>query len=211
MPKGLNVVDMAGQRFGRLTALERVGSNKHGSALWRFRCDCGAETEAIGSNVRKGITKSCGCYGRESSGRNARIAHTAKITHGASYTKLYRTWGSMHGRCYNENQPQFPNYGGRGIKVCARWHDFAAFAADMGEKPTPAHTLDRIDVDGDYMPENCRWATMTEQNNNKRDNVIVRIDGHVCTLAQAIRARGLNSKTVHTRLHRGWSMERALA
>ena len=115
---------------------------------------------------------------------------------------LYKTWENMKARCNNPNHQSYKSYGGRGIKVCKRWDDFKKFADDMGEKPD-GHTMDRIDNDADYEPDNCRWSTYEEQNNNKRNNVYVNINGDVKTVAQWCREFGVNQSSHHNRVHRG--------
>jgi hypothetical protein len=138
---------------------------RDGSKHWyaRFQCCCGKEFEALESNVKKGNTKSCGCL---------RPLRRFK-THGMTGTKVYRAWRSILRRCYNPNSIQFKDWGGRGIKVCERWrHSFENFLADMGEPPTAKHSIDRIDVDGNYTPENCRWATYKEQAQNVRRKLV---------------------------------------
>lgn len=156
--------DLSGQRFGRLTALRDVGRRGR-RRLWHCRCECGSVTTVVGSDLRSGNTQSCGCLQRE----RTRVAST---THGfASRNRAhrpYRTWKGMWERCTNPNHVAFARYGGRGIKVCDRWKSFPAFLADMGEKPSPQHTLDRVDNDGPYSLANCRWATPSEQSKNQR-------------------------------------------
>lgn len=159
-----NKPDLAGQVFGRLTVIApsgKVGAKRQ----WRCACDCGREAKATTSDLRYGGVASCGCLLKGETSANFRHGHSARS--GPSPT--YNSWRSMHERCSNPKSIRFAQYGGRGIRVCDRWQSFDAFVTDMGER-TPPLTLDRIDVDGDYAPENCRWATPVEQRHNRRDS-----------------------------------------
>ena len=164
----------------------------------------------------------CGCgqpVSAKYSWRSPRFirGHISKLRHpslkhgsaGKKRTPTYRSWLNMRGRCKNPKDPFWPNYGGRGIAVCKDWDDFATFLADMGERPQGA-TLDRVDNDKSYGPENCRWATATEQANNRSDNTYLSKDGTRRTIAQWSARTGLPGPTIRARLKRGWSVERAL-
>lgn len=202
------VINIAGQRFGRLVVLGREGRDKRNQATWRCQCDCGGTLIANTRALRSGNTRSCGCLHKE-------ITRARLLTHGEgrtwAITPEYRSWRSMITRCYNSNLPSYKNYGARGISVCGRWRNsYEAFLQDMGRRPTLKHTLDRIDNDGNYEPSNCRWATRTGQVRNRRDTRRVVVNGISLSLAQACEERGLPYDTVHDRLERGWSVERAL-
>lgn len=187
-------LSLEGQQFGRLRVLQRA-PNDGKRTQWRCSCWCGRETVTRGSRLVSGNARSCGICSTRS--WPTTIARSELIT-----------WQSMLQRCSNKNDK---NYGGRGIKVCARWRkSFEQFLADMGPRPSPAHTLDRKDNDGNYEPANCRWATKKQQARNMRRTVWVVYDGERVALADLAEWSGLATKTVQKRLARGYVLEIAL-
>jgi hypothetical protein len=164
----MKAIDITGRRFGRLIAMESVGSTIDGRRLWLCRCDCGIEKSIRGKTLRRGETRSCGCLHQEAV-HNRMTTHGATINH--KWRPEYRTWVNVKTRCLNPKFKDFHLYGGRGITICDKWRDnFAAFFADMGPKPAPEYSIDRIDPDGHYQPDNCRWATWAQQRRNQREH-----------------------------------------
>lgn len=197
------VQQRVGQRFGRLVVLA-VAFRRKKKTYVNCRCDCGGEATVEMYHLQDGHTTSCGCM-------RAVKGATTRRTHGKSGTKEYHAWVSMTDRCYNPNAGKFRHYGGRGIKVCERWRtSSAAFLADMGKAPSPKHELDRIDVNGDYSPANCRWATRSQQMRNTRFNHRITFEGRTLLLVEWGEVTGLGRNVIGFRLKRGWSVKDAL-
>lgn len=195
------IIDISNQTFHRLTALHPVGRDSSNTTLWLCNCTCGSVTEVTVTNLRSGRIKSCGCLQVESS-----------TTHGKTGSPEYAAWGSMIGRCYNAKNPRFSLYGGRGIVVCDLWRSsFPDFFASMGPRPTPKHSLDRIDVNGPYSPENCRWADQKTQCRNRRSNVRHSFDGKSLTLAEWSELLGVKEITLRKRISSGMTNDRVFS
>lgn len=187
--------DRTGEQHGKLTVLRLAGVSPSRQSLWECRCQCGNLTTVRADALGK-ATRSCGCWAVES-----------RRTHGLRRTKVYKVWASMLERCQRKNHPQFNNYGGRGISVCKRWRAFENFYRDMGEPN--GRTLDRINVNGNYSPSNCRWASWKTQNRNKTNNHNVIFNGQKMTLAQLAEKQGVCYGTLHSRIRAGWTISEA--
>lgn len=196
--------DLTGQKFGYLTAVARAGSSDgvNRKALWLCRCECGTEVIRESQYLRtkhRTQPRSCGC-------------HHGNQTHSMSRTRPYRIWSNMRGRCLDEADKDWANYGGRGITVCDAWRDsFQRFWDDMQEGYDCALTLGRVENDGPYSPGNCRWETPIQQSNNRRSNTVVATPLGTMTMSEAARAYGIKPVTLYARVGRyGWPLEKAL-
>lgn len=195
MSKGSRLrVDLTGQTFGYLQVVE-FAERRAGKAHWACVCRCGSSVIADGHNLKSGHSTSCGCKKKE--------APPGAILHGLSKTKAHRIWRKMLERCRNPRASCYHRYGGRGIRVCDRWLEFKAFYEDMGDPPD-GFSIDRIDNDGPYSPENCRWATDLEQAANKSTTKKVTRDGRTLTLREWCEELGLPVATIRRRVELGW-------
>jgi hypothetical protein len=198
--------DLSSRIFGRLTVLVRHSSTRHG-LKWQCRCTCGLNVVVYSSALLSGRTQSCGCLHDECSNKAKTHGHGRT---GAKRSPEHRIWDAMIQRCTNPNNKHYKNYGNRGIKVCPRWRDFAQFYRDCGPRPSPKHTIERVDNDKGYAPANCKWATRKEQQNNRRNNRLLCFKGATKTLTQWAETLGMSPGAVAARIRLGWSTERAL-
>ena len=207
------LIDLTGQVYGRLTVIKRVDDYISPSGdrkvQWLCKCKCGKEVIVTGNNLRKGNSKSCGCYNRE-------LLTKINLTHNASNTRLYHIWICMKDRCYNPKNKKYKDYGGRGIIICDEWiNDFEAFANwayDNGYIENVSRgecTIDRIDVNGNYCKQNCRWVNQKVQSNNKRNNHYITYNGETHTVTEWNNILGYKKGVLSRRIFSGWSIEDA--
>lgn len=203
-------VDLTGKRFGRYVVIcrakDKISKNGKKRTTWMCKCNCGNTKEVLADTLVSGHVVSCGCYNKEA-------AQKRRMTHGETLfgkpTRLYRVWDGIKERCYNPNKNYYSIYGGRGIKMCEEWRcsfdSFKKWAISNGYNGSL--TIDRIDTNGDYCPENCRWATPKEQSNNKRNNVFITYNGETKTIAQWSEITGIPFHTIRKRYVNGWRLE----
>lgn len=208
-------IDLSGQKFGYLTVVERDVEHRRPNGktrtYWRCKCDCGNDVTVAADALRRGDQVSCGCYRRQSASQQF-------ATHGKTKNRLYTVWAGIKARCYNPNTRVYPYYGGRGIQMCDEWkNDFSSFydwmtANGYDENAKRGEfTIDRIDPNGNYSPENCRLVTQLEQMNNVRSNHIITYNDESHTIAEWSRMTGINQFKIRNRIvNLGWSVERAL-
>lgn len=197
-------VDLTGKKYNMLTVIEREGTGNGGDVRWLCVCDCGKQTVVLANNLKRGEVKSCGCLKKIS----------PSTTHNKSKTRLYTIWINIKTRCKNEKNKFYPQYGGRGIKICNEWDlDFMKFHDWAMANGYEEHlTIDRIDVNGNYEPSNCRWITLKEQENNKTKHAMITYCGKTQNISQWSDELGIPYKTLWTRLKvRKWSVERAFS
>lgn len=203
MPKSSGV-EVIGQKYGRLIVQRLAGMDQSHKSTVEVICECGQVLVVRLNNLRTGTTKSCGCLGLEAIKRRS-------TKHGLSHDDRFQVWVDMHKRCYSVRCPSYPNYGGRGITVHESWHHTPEkFFVDMGKRPH-GYTLDRVDNDKGYGPGNCRWASMSEQQNNKRTNINLEWEGLTKTISEWSRYLGIHKSTIHGRYVSGMDVGRVLS
>jgi hypothetical protein len=195
---------IAGDTFGRLTLVERIATRP---SRWRCRCLCGSEVVVRQCHLVTGHTRSCGCLSLETLAKRNREG----ATHGLSNSSEYRIWIDMIRRCEDSSVAGWIGYGARGIRVCERWKRFELFYADMGQRPSARHSIERRDNNGNYEPANCYWATRTEQARNKRNTRYVTINGTRMCVADIAGKFGIDSQLALARMRVGWSAEDAVS
>jgi len=200
--KAYHEIDFAGKVFGLLTPIKRADVKSKYGTIWIFQCSCGNVVEKVAHRVFKGLTKSCGCY------------HPPRdiSKHGIHGSTIYRIWCGIINRCCNSKNKRWPDYGGRGIALSPLWrNDPLAFANYLGPRPSPSHSVDRIDVNGDYEPGNVRWADRKTQQRNMRSNVVIKFNGESKCLSEWAEIIGIKQSCLAARIRRGWSLERAMS
>lgn len=200
--RSLNFKDLTGLRFGRLVVVSIAGK-MGGVIVWECVCDCKKITFVKRGKLQSGRTKSCGCLRKETNAKRCK-------THGLRHSPEYSVWRSLKSRCENKKDISYPNYGGRGIKVCRRWQKFENFYADMGPRPEGSW-IDRKCNNGNYTTKNCRWATPKEQNRNKRNSRLIKAFGLTMTMAEWAEKTGINAGRIWERLKYKWDPEKAVS
>jgi hypothetical protein len=198
--KGVNLI---GLTFGRLTVFDQLQTIKPGEKRWHCRCECGNVRIVSGGHLKSGHTQSCGCWRRD-------INSLVHRKHGMRHTPEFETWAGMRQRCGNPNDADYKNYGARGITICDRWSSFECFLEDMGVKPSPKHSIDRRDNNGNYEPGNCFWATKKQQSRNTRRNRFYTMNGETLCIADWAERAGVDQVFLAGRLDRGWDIRRAV-
>lgn len=203
-------IDLTGEKFGKLTVVERKGTDKHGGALWLCKCECGNEKLTTSNHLRMGKCSSCGCL------QTAHMKELGKAKkHGYANSDIYKRYHNIISRCFNPNVYSYTDYGSRGITVCERWRNsFEAFYDDVSKLPhfgEKGYSLDRIDNNGNYEPNNVRWATKKEQNNNTRNNHYITYNGKTQTISQWADEYNIGYRKLLERINKlHWNIERAL-
>ena len=202
--------DLTGQKFFCWTVI-KFSSHIGRRPYWECRCNCGTMRAIREDNLKNGESWSCGCLKNKGKPKKIKTTHKINELHGKSSWPEHKVWSNMKGRCYNKNDQDFKYYGGRGISVCKSWRNsFTNFITDMGRRPSPAHSIDRIDNDGNYEPNNCRWATAAVQANNRRNSRILTFDGKSLNVKQWAKTTEISYYEILRRLNEGWPVEQAL-
>lgn len=200
----MSAVDLTGRVFNRLTVIRRSGTKRR-YAVWECQCSCGAVTHVRSDQLFSGRSQSCGCYNYD----KGKIHGMSRSRVSGKAHPMYNSWQSMKARCSRSDNPRYKDYGCRGIEVCDRWLLFENFRRDMEPTWFSGASIERVDNNKGYCPENCRWATDREQSGNKRSNILVEYKGRVQCLKYWCEELGLNYGTVYSRIKRGWIPERA--
>ena len=198
--------DITGQKFNRWTVLKKSDrKDKRGKWLWECRCECGTIGLVTANSLKTGNSKSCGCWKKEQTS-------TTKTTHGKSQTRLYKIWLGMKKRCNNPKSSIYKHYGGRGITVCGEWSSFEPFYEwSMGNGYEDTLTIDRIDVNGNYEPSNCRWVTAQQQHYNTRKSHFITFEGKTLTMKEWAEEKNVPYVAFKNRLYKGWDVDKALS
>ena len=204
------IKNLKNKTFGKLKVIEMTDKRKHGSVVWKCLCECGNTVEVTTNCLTRGKTKSCGCYCIETRKKNCKQTFT---THGQTKTKLYRVWQGMKRRCYCPNSKSYKNYGERGIIICGSWktnfQNFQTWAMDNGYKE--GLTIERINVNGNYEPNNCTWIPLKEQNMNRRTTHYLTYNGKTLSITEWSQITGIPRRTISQRINRYcWTTEKAL-
>lgn len=200
--------DFTGFHKNKVTILGPTGNkNCSGKSLWYCRCDCGKEFIAVGSNVKSGNTRSCGCHNLQ----RIREQGLSNKTHGLSNSDEYHIWRGIKQRCRNPNNKDYHRYGARGIDILDEWFEsFESFYNYLGPRPSEQHSVERIDNHGDYEPGNVKWATQKEQSNNTRSNHLIELNGNIKTITEWEKESPVSRVTINRRLQEGWNVEEAI-
>lgn len=198
------LVDLSGGIYGRLTVISRDG-NMYGKVAWLCECSCGVRLRVSGADLKSGNKSSCGCLKID-------LARNKNLSHDMTDSDEYRIWSHMKDRCFNPRNKKYPDYGGRGIRVCPKWKDsFESFYADMGPRPGAEFSIERINNNAGYSPGNCRWGTRKEQGRNKRNNRLVRYGDRDCTIAELAELSDKPYLLIYKRIvNLGWPVELAI-
>lgn len=202
--KAHNHIEMTGRRFNRLTVISETTRIHPKRPMYICLCDCGTMKNVEGRRLREGVVKSCGCLSKETT-------KSRSTTHGMTDSVEYKVWCGIKRRCLNKNDKRFQSYGGRGIKICDSWkNSFESFFSDMGYRPD-GFSIERIDVNGDYEPKNCKWIKLSSQASNKRSNIRITYNNTTRILSEWSMLTGIKPGTISARLNRGWSIKKSLS
>lgn len=205
------IKDISGKKFGRLLAVKLNGVRTIHGMEWECKCECGSIAHVVATRLITGHTRSCGCLQHEAAKLPKNVTHGHTRNSNKASSSEYHIWSSMKQRCGNPKNASYSRYGGRGISFDPKWSSYEAFFADMGARPSPSHTLDRIDGNGNYTKQNCRWATHLEQQNNRSGTRRIVFMGEALTSSELSRRHGISASVIRDRIDAGWTVERAVS